>query len=467
MQCNPFTISSFFLQQHIVGQVVAPGRPVYTAAKEEAEAPVWEMEHAAVPDASSYATPPATTLDQPRILYQCGDCNQLFKSLELWQEHRKNDPCNQSSAEPPPEPDPEQEPEAEHGSDRVPSEATDESDDMTVEAPGAEEEPQVQQQQNPAVSDDRATAPSAQDDSPSRKRGAKKPKPEPVFLCVDCGASFGMVSELVAHRKSQHGLEEALHRCSVCGESFLNTTLFLYHRKQHRQKGEEKGEVLENTTTSEASSTRGTGEQVLESPVPVPSSSSASLVFTQPEVFMCTLCGGSFKNVELLSAHRTQKHGLKDPLHLCLECGAEFMNTTQYLYHRRQHITSPETPEADAAGKAVEFADAEGNAVPRDGDYNEEEEEDDDGTPQSQKRPCSPAASATDPEAPAPKKARPAIRILSKNAALKGTWGKLQLPSNDEGSGNVIKRAIQCTRLSPWGNISFGFRRCLRRWRCG
>ncbi|KAG7270616.1 hypothetical protein CRUP_033225 [Coryphaenoides rupestris] len=390
--------------------------PVTLQQPQEAEAPAWETEHAAVPDATP---PPATPPDQPRILYQCGDCNQLFKTLELWQEHRKNDPCNQSIAEPPPEPDPEQEPEAEHESDRVPSEATDESDDMTVEAPGAEEEPQVQQ--NQAVSGGQATA---QDDSLSRKRGAKKPKPEPVFLCVDCGSSFGMVSELVAHRKSQHGLEEALHRCSVCGESFLNTTLFLYHRKQHRQKGEEKGEVPENTavactsTTSDASSTRGTGEQVLEAPVPVlsSSSSSASLVFTQPEVFMCTLCGGSFKNVELLSAHRTQKHGLKDPLHLCLECGTEFMNTTQFLYHRRQHSTPPEMPEADAAGEAVEFVDAEGNAIPHNGDYNEEE--DDDG-----KRPCSPAASATDPEAPAPKKARPAIRILSKNASLKAKPG--------------------------------------------
>ena len=85
------------------------------------------------------------------------------------------------------------------------------------------------------------SAPEPEDASTPRRRGAlKKIKPPSSLLCVDCGACFALVSELVSHRKAQHGLEEALHRCTVCGESFLNTTLFLYHRKQHRQLGEER-----------------------------------------------------------------------------------------------------------------------------------------------------------------------------------------------------------------------------------
>ena len=61
------------------------------------------------------------------------------------------------------------------------------------------------------------------------------------FLCVCCGSSFSSEPALVAHRRSQHGLQEALHHCPVCGESFMNTTLFLYHRRQHREKEDGSG----------------------------------------------------------------------------------------------------------------------------------------------------------------------------------------------------------------------------------
>ncbi|CAL8247457.1 unnamed protein product [Lota lota] len=400
-------------QQQVVGQLVAPARTQHIASREEEEeaAPVWETKDGTVQDASGDIPSPPS--NQPRILYQCGDCNQLFKTLELWQEHRKDEACHQSSAEPPPQTEPEPEPQQPGPS----PEETDASEEAPAEAPeaqGADEETQQE-----AVPSNQATASSSQDDSPSRRRGAnKKPKPEPVFLCVDCGSSFGLVSELVAHRKTQHGLEEALHRCSVCGECFLNTTLFLYHRKQHRQKGEEKGEVPQNAVVR-APSGDSEEEQAPEVAVPAPSSSSscASGVFTQPEAFMCTLCGGSFRNVGGLSAHRKEKHGLKDALHLCVECGQEFMNTTQFLYHRRQHRIQATVPEA---GDGVEVVVEEDSHVPGGEEEEEDEVEEEGETPQSQKRPYSPAIpSTTDPDSPRPKRGRPTIRILSKNSPLK------------------------------------------------
>ncbi|KAK0147177.1 Zinc finger protein 574 [Merluccius polli] len=425
-------------QQHIVGQLVAPARAVYTqhiASKEEEEVPVWQTRDATVQDASSdIASPPS---DQPRILYQCGDCNQLFKTLALWQEHRKDESCHQSIAEPPPQPEPEPPPQ---------SDCVQETGAAAVseEAPAKAQEAQEETPQE-AVSGSQATASSSQDDSPSRRRGAnKKPKPEAVFLCVDCGASFGLVSELVAHRKSQHGLEEALHRCSVCGECFLNTTLFLYHRKQHRQKGEEKGVVLENEAACAPSGHNGAEEQEAAVSTPSASSSSASVVFTQPDAFVCTLCSGSFGNAEGLSAHRKEKHGLKDALHRCLECGQEFMNTTQFLYHRRQHRIQPEVPEA---GDGVEVVFEEGNAVP-------DEEE----TPQSQKRPHSPAAtSTTDPDFPRQKRGRPAIRILSKNSSLQATKGTgtvaIKVEPEDPEAANPPAKLLQDWARTPLPHV--------------
>ncbi|XP_029928837.1 zinc finger protein 574 isoform X2 [Myripristis murdjan] len=382
--------------------------------------------------------------DQPRILYQCGECDELFKSLDLWQLHRKEGSCNQpvsgtmSKPDPGTKPEeelqPEQEPETEPG----PEPETEPGPEPETE-PGPEPETEtgtdetVLSEKTPVEAQDQTTVTNAgevsqsqsvaevlsaqtpdppvselpvpsnlEDSSPSKKRGAnKKPKPEPVLLCVDCGSSFGLVSELVAHRKTQHGLEEALHRCSVCGESFLNTTLFLYHRKQHRQKGEEKemAMVLEQTSEDVCTETNGTDEQGQDA---TPSANISTSSFTQPESFMCTQCGESFINDVGLAAHRKQKHGLQEALHHCSECSQDFMNTTQYLYHRRSHRSKQGAEEGVGTEASVEVA----TTTPQD-------------VPQSSKRQHSPSASSSESGAPQPKRGRPSIRIHRGINALK------------------------------------------------
>ncbi|XP_028985683.1 zinc finger protein 574 [Betta splendens] len=336
--------------------------------------------------------------DQPRILYQCGDCDELFKSLDLWQQHRKEGSCQDSASRSKSKPD--SPPEAEASSAQSPSalnpddalllsETIDNVKPEHVEEPVLEEE-QVQRQQEaetlsaqspePSVSEVAPATPNPEDSSPKKRGAFKKPKPEPVLLCVDCGSCFGLVSELVAHRKTKHGFEEALHRCSVCGESFLNTTLFLYHRKQHRQKGEERVVVLPEAIAEEVcTQSNGTDDGA---------TGSVASTFTQPEVFMCIQCGQSFNGEDGLISHRKQKHGLKEPLHSCSHCDETFMNTTQYLYHRREHRFS-------AGVEAVESQDA----------------------PQNSKRLLSPPASASDSDLPLSKRSRPSIRILSGNKA--------------------------------------------------
>uniref|UniRef100_A0A3B3HVL8 Zinc finger protein 574 n=1 Tax=Oryzias latipes TaxID=8090 RepID=A0A3B3HVL8_ORYLA len=278
--------------------------------------------------------------DQPRILYQCGDCDELFKSLQQWQFHRREGVCQQDPSKSKDKLDSNVDPEAisdlsetmplyEDGSSFSHNESH-QAESVDKPADNIEESAKAASSQSTEAE---VAASNLEDSSPRRRGSNKKPKPEPVLLCVDCGLCFGLVSELVAHRKTQHGFEEALHRCSVCGESFLNTTLFLYHRKQHRQKGEEKVVVVPEVVPEEVyTQSNGTTEHEAAG-----LASSPSPTFTQPEVFFCIKCGESCNDEEGLVKHRKEKHNLSEPLHTCSTCGKTFMNTTRYLYHRRAH----------------------------------------------------------------------------------------------------------------------------------
>lgn len=346
--------------------------------------------------------------DQPRILYQCGDCDEVFKSLELWQHHRKEGTCqqgasdNKSASESQPEPEtvasPSPAPELNPQDGDLTEGDTSKSDHVEAVAQHTTEEvwqevdqaSEAQNAETPLLEAAASTS-NAEELSPKKRGTIKRAKPEPVLLCVDCGSCFGLVSELVAHRKI-HGFEDALHHCSVCGESFLNTTLFLYHRKQHRQKGEEKAAAVAAGTTQEgcAQSDRS-GEQDA-----VPSATSVVSTFTLPELFMCIQCGDSFSDDAGLIAHRKEKHDLREPLHTCAHCGESFMNTTQYLYHRQQHRLTLDSAvvDGDQTGDEVVITSTQD-------------------TTQSSKRLLSSPSAATESGSPLSKRSRPTIRIQS------------------------------------------------------
>ncbi|KAF3692115.1 Zinc finger protein 574 [Channa argus] len=378
--------------------------------------------------------------DQPRILYQCGDCDELFKSLDLWQQHRKEGTCQESAFGSKSKPD--SLPEVENssaqsstsalnpGTSCLSTETSNNPEQEQVEMPVVEEErQQVVEASSAQICDspgspEVAAAISNLEDSSPKKRGAnKKPKPEPVLLCVDCGSCFGLVSELVAHRKTQHGFEEALHRCSVCGESFLNTTLFLYHRKQHRQKGEEKAVVVPEATVEEISTQRTGTEQEQDAAA---DTTNVTSTLTMPDLFMCTQCGQSFSDEGGLGTHRKQKHGLKEPLHSCSHCGVSFMNTTQYLYHRREHRFILETE----AGAGDETA----TSKPQD-------------TPQSSKRLLSPIASSSESGSPFPKRNRSSLRILSGN---KGSGTKEESECSTAADSDSTNHPPPAKLLQDW-----------------
>ncbi|XP_041843026.1 zinc finger protein 574 isoform X2 [Melanotaenia boesemani] len=354
--------------------------------------------------------------DQPRILYQCGDCDELFKSLDLWQQHRKEETCQQAASENKSNPDSQVEPEISSAESFAAPLNPDEPSPSQIESskhlkPEPEDEHTEEEETQECVQTSSSQSPDAhvaevavsvsnQDDSSPRRRGAnKKPKPEPVLLCVDCGSCFGLVSELVAHRKTQHGFEEALHRCSVCGESFLNTTLFLYHRKQHRQKGEEKVVVVPEVTPEEVNN-QSNGTDGNDA---TPSTTSFTSTFTQPELFFCSKCGQSFGDEGGLVTHRKKQHDLSEPLHCCSYCGESFMNTTQYLYHWRLHRFTIVTELEDG----TEIGDETAASKFEDG-------------AQGTKRVQSPSAGESG--SPLHKRSRPSFRVVSANA-LKGNKG--------------------------------------------
>ncbi|XP_074540411.1 zinc finger protein 574 [Halichoeres trimaculatus] len=408
---NPVTVPVLQTQQQVINIARAVAVPQIQA--QEAQLPTQPVKNVL----KQAAVSAELTTDQPRILYQCGDCDELFKTLDLWQQHRKEGACHLSAVESNPKTDSQSEPEpaASHNLDSTSnpddssvsqSETAQNVKPASVEQPASEEEGQQVEDATPSsaqssdlpVSEATASTSNPEESSPKRRGANKKPKPEPVLLCVDCGSCFGLVSELVAHRRTQHGFEEALHRCSVCGESFLNTTLFLYHRKQHKQKGEERVVVIpEGLAVEVCSQTNGTEQQQQDTPTITPGVTSD---FTQPELFMCTQCGESFSDEGGLVVHRQQKHDLKEPLHSCPQCGESFMNTTQYLYHRRQHGFTLGT-EVEAG---TETGDETTTAKPQG----------------AQKRLLSPHASASESGSPLSKRSRPTFRIVSGTNMLKG-----------------------------------------------
>ncbi|XP_030648074.1 zinc finger protein 497-like [Chanos chanos] len=230
----------------------------------------------------------------PLIRYQCGECKALFVSLSLWQRHSKLGLCSTTGIE-------------------------DKSDEEKVEDVKSE----VQ-----------------------------------TCLCIQCGSSFNSEEALATHRSSHHGLKGALHRCPICTQEFMNTTQFLYHRRQHRQKGEEAvpthsanpmpGSLRQRTTegerwnltTKDGSSEEDGGSSApgmhIATPTatpteltPLPQKSSSSA----PEP--CPVCGQLFKRRCHLRAH-LQRHSGQKP-HRCPLCPKTFAYKSNLGRHRLVH----------------------------------------------------------------------------------------------------------------------------------
>ncbi|KAI5620461.1 zinc finger protein 574 isoform X1 [Silurus asotus] len=439
------------------------------AAAIEAGLPQLEAQTVYVPEVQTERKSVLSS-DVPRVLYQCADCELLFDALMLWQQHRKLGCCMETGPEDVaatsvPQPiGQEVTPESEvvYNVQPIELEQSETKEEASLETfslantelpeaktegdpqlslPSSDDPPEPTPDPTPLEAE--STEP-VQEPSPQvRRRSQKKAKPPSSLLCVECGRCFSLASELVTHRKTAHNLREAIHRCNVCGEGFLNTTLFLYHRKQHRsltQDDEPKEVEVPQLSTAllEAPgegllllATAGEGQSLMEittleqtAPEAVPISQveveldqeirgevihssedeplpqaiegeqleetefegivnmdeeeiegraepineevveekqvemetsdadmaetgeAVSPVLSTPQNFLCSQCGCSFNSAHELAKHRSSEHGLAEALHSCEECGQEFMSTTQFLYHRREHRKDVPSPSA-------------------------------------------------------------------------------------------------------------------------
>ncbi|XP_035649201.1 zinc finger protein 14-like [Oncorhynchus keta] len=199
-------------------------------------------------------------LTSPALLihYQCRECEALFESLELWQKHSKLGDCSATTGSEPRDQEMDTECQPAIGDEKGVEGQSDGGMDVNIEEDGDKEReeevdygggmeqehsienelesetnsnsqhsfPNTPMFTNPAVCSSNPTASSSSQTS----------------FCAACGSGFNTESALKVHRVAIHGLPGALHHCDVCGESFMNTTKYLYHRRQHRDRGEKDSE---------------------------------------------------------------------------------------------------------------------------------------------------------------------------------------------------------------------------------
>ncbi|XP_057266555.1 zinc finger protein 574-like, partial [Pezoporus wallicus] len=132
---------------------------------------------------------------------------------------------------------------------------------------------------------------------------------ESHFLCLDCGLAFDTEAVLLAHRRAH--CVNPLHRCP-CGKAFVNMTKFLYHRRSHHRHHATDGDPDPNPN-------------VVAVTVPPPSPS-----------FPCPTCAKTFATAPQLARHQRFVHRL-ERRHPCPDCGKLFKKKSHVRNHLLTH----------------------------------------------------------------------------------------------------------------------------------
>ncbi|KAM5131908.1 zinc finger protein 574-like [Mantella aurantiaca] len=134
----------------------------------------------------------------------------------------------------------------------------------------------------------------------------KSHQSEHHYLCVDCGLGFASEFVLVNHRLTHQ--VNPLYACE-CGQTFVNMTKFLYHRRMHSTKPQEPVQVEEKISDITSVSLGG---------------------------FLCTICGKSFSLVSQLFQHQHYVH-VMERRHKCPTCSKSFKKRSHLRNHMLTH----------------------------------------------------------------------------------------------------------------------------------
>uniref|UniRef100_A0A674ADJ9 Zinc finger protein 14-like n=1 Tax=Salmo trutta TaxID=8032 RepID=A0A674ADJ9_SALTR len=307
-------------------------------------------------------------LTSPALLihYQCRECEALFESLELWQKHSKLGDCSATTGSEPRDQEMDTECQPVIGNEKGVEEQSGRGMDVNIEEDGDKEreeevdyrggmeqehsiEIELESETNSQHSFPNTpmfTNPAACSSNPTASSSRQ------TSFCVACGSGFSTESALKLHRVVIHGLPGALHHCDLCGKSFMNTTKYLYHRRQHRDRGEKD---LEGSTPrvdcilpkplfqwKSNSAVASGGEETPTHPplttptLPDPSTSLPALETTPGDHFgPCPHCGRFFKSCSRMRTHIQAHSGLKP--FKCDLCPKTFAYSRCVTHHRITH----------------------------------------------------------------------------------------------------------------------------------
>nr|DBA15889.1 TPA: hypothetical protein GDO54_003344 [Pyxicephalus adspersus] len=127
------------------------------------------------------------------------------------------------------------------------------------------------------------------------------------YLCMDCGLGFESEVVLVNHRRTHQ--TNPLYSCE-CGQTFVNMTKFLYHRRMHSSKVREPVQAE---------------EKKLDCTLAAPTGG-----------FVCSTCGKVFTLMSQLIRHQRFVHAL-ERRHKCPTCSKTFKKRSHLHNHMLTH----------------------------------------------------------------------------------------------------------------------------------
>ncbi|CAM5176734.1 unnamed protein product, partial [Eretmochelys imbricata] len=353
VECKALFLSQEVWLAHRQAHRAPPEPPAPEAAPAGQSQALVDLEHSYRKPEEAVAGPGGEACAVQLLLYECGECLQLFQTPKDFLEHQATHlggvPAGEQ-AEPPAGPAAPPQPAAElPGAAPAPSEPSVAASDHSYELKNGPE-PAAAAARRPKRGGQEPWCAECQQPFPSahqlqlhlqcHRQGAfqcplcSKVLPSPLalrqhrsqhsgesrYLCLDCGLAFDTEAVLLAHRRGHS--PNPLHRCP-CGKAFLNMTKFLYHRRSH-------GPLPPAPPPPEAPPRKP------EDVVPLAIIYSVESAEAHGPSFCCLMCSKVFAKHLQLVRHQRFVHKL-ERRHKCQACGKMFKKKSHVRSHLLTH----------------------------------------------------------------------------------------------------------------------------------